>query len=401
MLMGRWPELPNLMSAHSGKLTRSFYDGIGMIIGDPIEYCWAEIFPGVSIESVSALDQTINLGEPNRFKTITCRSIDGTLTGGTRCEGLLCADDLVSGIEEAMNINRLDTLWGKYTNDLRTRKKKNCKELHIATRWSVHDIIGRLQRLYANDERARFISIPALDENDESNFDYKYGVGFDTAYFHDMRRSMDEISWLCLFMNQPIEREGLLYHADDLRYYYNLPEGEPDAILAIADTKDTGKDYFFAPVVYVYGEDYYVEDCICDNGVRGVPERVAALFFKHGVQQARFESNSAGGKVAQEVEGLIRGLGGSTHVTKKFTASNKETRIIVNSEWVKNHCLFLDRTSFRPNSDYGRMMNFMLTYTQMGKNPYDDVPDGIAQFALFAQSFTQRRFQVVQRPNYL
>ena len=31
---------------------------------------------------------------------------------------------------------------------------------------------------YIDSDRAKFIVIPALDENDESNFDYAYGVGF-------------------------------------------------------------------------------------------------------------------------------------------------------------------------------------------------------------------------------
>lgn len=57
---------------------------------------------------------------------------------------------------------------------------------YIATRWSVHDVIGRLERMYEGDPKADFISVPALDENEQSNFDYPHGVGFDTQYF-----------WLC------------------------------------------------------------------------------------------------------------------------------------------------------------------------------------------------------------
>lgn len=398
MVMGLHPNKPNLMSAHSDKLTRSFYDGINMILDDAVEYSWHEIFPNVPVESVSAKDETINLGDKNRFKTITCRSIDGTLTGATRCEGFLCADDLVSGIEEAMNITRMDSLWDKFVNDLRSRKKDRCKEIHVATRWSVHDPIGRLERLYDDNERVLFVSLPALDEHDESNFDYRYGVGFSTAYYHDMRRSMDEISWRCLYQNEPVEREGLLYHEEELRRYFDLPEGEPDAILSIADTKDTGKDYFFAPVAYVYGDDYYIDDCVCDNGVRGIPGRVAAMYIQHKVAQSRFESNSAGGKIGDEVQALVKTHGGSTHITKKFNTSNKETRIVIHSEWVKEHCLFRDKSTYHPGDEYGRMIKFLTSYTQLGKNKFDDVPDGMAQFAEFAQSFGIKRLQAVQNP---
>jgi hypothetical protein len=176
-IMGKYPDQPNIASAHSDKLTRSFYDGVLSIITDP-EYLWADVFPCMVIAQTNSKDETIDLNKRKRFKTLTCRSIDGSLTGATRCEKYLYADDLVSGIEEALSIDRLDNLWNKYTNDLKSRKKLGCKEIHIATRWSVHDVIGRLEKQYENDPRARFLAFPAVNENDESNFDYKYGVGF-------------------------------------------------------------------------------------------------------------------------------------------------------------------------------------------------------------------------------
>ena len=204
--MGKYPNMPNLASAHSDKLTRSFYDGVNSVIKDP-EYLWHDVFPSVNVAGVNSKDETIDLDKPKRFKTLTCRSIDGSLTGATRCERILYADDLVSGIEEALSIDRMDNLWSKYTNDLKSRKKLGCKEIHIATRWSVHDPIGRLENLYENEPRAKFLAFPALDENDESNFDYEYGVGFNTKYFIDMRESLDEVSWRCIFQNEPVERE--------------------------------------------------------------------------------------------------------------------------------------------------------------------------------------------------
>lgn len=397
-VMGKFPDQPNLASAHADKLTRSFYDGVMQIITDP-EYCWSEIFPGVRFDSQNAKDETINLGKAKRFKTLTCRSIDGSLTGATRCEKILYADDLCSGIEEAMSKERLDKLWEKYTNDLKSRKKLGCKEIHIATRWSVHDVIGRLEQQYGGDPRCKFIVLPALDDNEESNFNYDYGVGFDSKYFHDMRNSLDDVSFRCLFMNQPIEREGLLYHESELRRYFELPTDEPDAVLGVCDTKDTGTDFEFLPVMYQYGDDYYLEDCICDNANTGIlDERCANLLVKHKVKACRFESNNAGGRTADEVLRLCKGLGWQPHITKKFTTTNKITKIIVNADWVKKHVLFKDKTLIKPNTDYWRMINFMQTYTQMGKNKNDDVPDGLAQFALFVQSLTAGVVKVFKRP---
>lgn len=397
-VMGKYPGSCNLASAHSGMLTNSFYDGVLSIITDP-EYLWADVFPGVKIVGTNSKEGTVDLEKRKRFKTLTCRSIDGSLTGATRCEKYLYADDLVSGIEEAMSKDRLDKLWEKYTNDLKSRKKLDCKEIHIATRWSVHDVIGRLERQYEGDPRARFLSFPALDENDESNFDYMYGVGFNTKYFWDMRDSLDDVSWRCLFMNEPIEREGLLYHEDDLRRYFELPQSEPDAIIGVCDTKDRGKDYAFLPVGYVYGEDYYIEDCVCDNGAPEIVDaRLVDILLRHKVQMCRFESNSAGGRVAEKVQKEIKSKGGITHITTKYTTQNKETKIIVNSPWVKEHCLFKHSSGYQKSSDYGRMMNLLCMWTMSGNNKLDDVPDGMAMLAEYAQSLDGAKVEVFKRP---
>jgi predicted phage terminase large subunit-like protein len=397
-IMGRWPDSPNLASAHSGLLTRSFYDGVSQIIQDP-EYLWKDVFPNAPFHSTNAKEETIDLVKPHRFSTLTCRAIGASLTGATRCEKLLYADDLVSGIEEAMNRERLDKLWLSYTNDLKSRKKDGAKELHIATRWSVHDPIGRLEQEYGDSDRARFIVLPALDENGESNFNYAYGVGFSKEYFEDMMKNLDDASFRALFMNQPIEREGLLYSETELRRYFELPEGEPDAIISICDTKDKGTDYGFLPVAYQYGQDYYIEDCVCDNSAPGVVEsRFVSVLLKNKVQLSRFESNSAGGKVAEKVQKELKEKGGRTHITTKYTTSNKETKIIVNSPWVKEHCLFKDDTMYHRNSDYGRMMWFLTSYSMMGKNKHDDVPDGLAMLAEYAQSFEGAKVTVFRRP---
>lgn len=397
-IMGRWPDSPNLASAHSGLLTRSFYDGVSQIIQDP-EYLWKDVFSNAPFHSTNAKEETIDLVKPHRFSTLTCRAIGASLTGATRCEKLLYADDLVSGIEEAMNRERLDKLWLSYTNDLKSRKKDGAKELHIATRWSVHDPIGRLEQEYGDSDRARFIVLPALDENGESNFNYAYGVGFSKEYFEDMMKNLDDASFRALFMNQPIEREGLLYSETELRRYFELPEGEPDAIISICDTKDKGTDYGFLPVAYQYGQDYYIEDCVCDNSAPGVVEsRFVSVLLKNKVQLSRFESNSAGGKVAEKVQKELKEKGGRTHITTKYTTSNKETKIIVNSPWVKEHCLFKDDTMYHRNSDYGRMMWFLTSYSMMGKNKHDDVPDGLAMLAEYAQSFEGAKVTVFRRP---
>lgn len=400
-VMGQTPDSPSLASAHSGTLTESFYKGVLGFLTDP-EYTYREIFP-YEIAEKDGMKQTIDLVRPHRFSTLTCRAINASLTGATRCERLLYMDDMCSGIEEAMNPDRLESLWQKITNDLMSRQKQGCKKLVIATRWSVRDPIGRLQTRYDGDPRSKFITCPALNENDESNFDYDYGVGFSTKYFIDMRANLDDVSFRAIYMNEPIEREGLLFPKDDLQYYSTLPvddEGktiEPDFVFAIGDTKDKGADYGFMPIIYVYGNMGYVEDIVCNNGK---PEIVEAEFvnalLKHKVKMCRFESNAAGGKVADKVDAEVKKRGGLTHITRKYSTANKETKIQVNSPMIKQRFLF--KANFDRTTEYGLAMQMLVNYVLSGKNKHDDVPDGLSMANEFWDSFVGQKVTIMARP---
>lgn len=399
-IAGRHPEEPTLTGSHSNSFVRGVYDECLRIFDQAGDYLWYEVFPETQVANTNAKDCRIDLGKRKRFETLQFTSIGTGNAGLYRAMHLLYCDDLVSGIEVALNKERLDKLWETYTTDLRQRKiGDHCGELHIATRWSVHDVIGRLETMYGDSPRARFIVLPAMNEKDESNFDYAYGVGFNTQFYRQQRDIMDDASWRALYQNEPIEREGLLYHQDELRRYFELPEEDPDAIIGICDTKDKGTDYAFLPVAYVYGQNYYIEDCICDNGLPEIVDaRLADILVRHKVNQCRFESNSAGGRVAEKVQQLVKDRGGITHITTKYTTANKETKIIVNSAWVKEHCIFKDESTYKRNSEYGKFINMLCSYTMAGKNKNDDTADGMAMLAEYAQSLGANQVTVFQRP---
>lgn len=394
-LAGRNPDSPILAGSHNNSFLRGLYDEFLRIFDKDGEYSWNEVFPAASIEKTNAQDLKINLGSPKRFTSIQMSSVDSGNAGKVRAEQLLYCDDLVSGIEEAMSRERMDGLFQKYATDLRQRKIGKCKELHIATRWSVHDVIGKLEQAYGDDPRARFIVVPALNEDDESSFDYPIEAGFTTEFYHKQREIMDDVSWRALYMNKPIEREGLLYNADELRRFFETPDRDPDGIISICDTKDKGTDYAFMPVAEIYGNDYYITDCICDNNLPDIVEpRIVEMLKRKKVQMSRFESNSAGGRIAKEIQEQVKGI---TKITTKYTTANKETKIILNSGWVKEHCLFKDESLYKKRDDYGKMIEMLCGYTMAGKNKHDDVPDGMAMLAEFSKSLSGNQVQIFQR----
>lgn len=413
-LVGGWfPNDFNLSSAHSSILTRSLYDGVLEIINDPVEYTWHEIFPDVEIQGTNAKETTVNLERNGRFKTWTFRSIDGSLTGATRCNRFLTADDLVSGIEEALNKNRLDTLWTKVVNDLRSRRLEGCKEFYIATRWSVHDPIGKLQQLYAGNPRARFIAVPALTDEGKSNFLFSVN-GFSEKYFNDAKESMDEISFNCLYMQRPVEREGLLFPPDKLkRFFFDkedvpdgctdeyiiIPDREADAIWAVCDTKDKGTDFESLPIAYQYGDKFFIVDVVFDDTTDYdiLDKKTADILIKHNPHMIRFESNNVGNRVAYDVQKLIAGKCRADIETRP-TQANKETKILVNSNYIINHFYFLHPSQYKPKSDYGLFMGNVTTYTTRAKVAHDDGPDSLAMMAEYVQNPLGGKATAVHNP---
>lgn len=413
-LVGGWfPNDFNLSSAHSSILTRSLYDGVLEIINDPVEYTWHEIFPNVEIQGTNAKETTVNLERNGRFKTWTFRSIDGSLTGATRCNRFLTADDLVSGIEEALNKNRLDTLWTKVVNDLRSRRLEGCKEFYIATRWSVHDPIGKLQQLYAGNPRARFIAVPALDENGKSNFLFTVN-GFSEKYFNDAKESMDEISYNCLYQQQPVEREGLLLPPDKLkRFFFSkedvpdecadeyiiIPDKDADAIWAVCDTKDKGTDFESLPIAYQYGDKFFFPDVVFDDTTDYdiLDRKTADILIRHNPHKIRFESNNVGNRVAHNIQKMITGKC-RAEIETKPTSANKETKILVNSDYIAKHFYFLHPSQYKAKSDYGLFMANVTTYTTRAKVPHDDGIDSLAMMAEYVQNPLGGKATAMQNP---
>lgn len=389
LVAGWFPKDFSLFYSHSGDITRMYYDGVYDIVTNSDEYTWNEIFPGLSVTSTNAKMEQFNVGKYKSFPSVQCTSVGSKNAGKVRASKFLLVDDMIGGIEEAMNPAILDKLWDKYAVDARQRKiqdtdGKNCKEIHIATRWSVHDVIGRIQNMYEGNPRVKVIAVPDVDpKTGESNFDYEFS-GFTKEFFEDQQLLMDDISYRCLYKQEPIEREGLLFPEDKIRRYLNLPHGEPEIVTGQCDTKGKGTDYFVLPVLQKYGEDYYCVDCVCDNTAdyEMQYENAANVLTNNKVQECEFERNAGGDRVAMEVNKRVENKGWICNITDTPTETNKEARIFQCSNWILQHVIFKDPSLYKPNEPYGVMMSLIKRYSVSGKKQLDDVPDVFSNFAL-------------------
>lgn len=399
-VMGHRPAVANVMSGFSDKLTDGFYRELLSIITDETQYCWQEIFPEVRLVDNSAKNETIDLERKKRFPTMTCRSISGTLTGAVEIGtgGVLYCDDLVEDLEESLNPVRLQTKYDAYLNQLKDRKKLGALELMVGTRWNVADPLGRIEEQYRGNPRYRFRVIPALNEQGESNFNYKYGLGFDTEYYRDMKESIDDATWMAKYMGNPYIREGLLFPADELRYFNGvLPDGEPDRIAAVVDTAWGGGDSLSMPIVVEMNGDGYLIDVVFNNGDKTVTRPLVIGKLKaHVPHMVRWESNNGGDEYGGVVDEALRQDGVKINMSYKKapTTQSKLSRIIQYAPDIKR-LYFLDEKHRSP--EYEKFMRELTTFTVSGKNLHDDAPDSCAMLIDFLSNGV-KMVTVAKRP---
>lgn len=383
-VMGRHPDLHNAMGGHSGILAKGFYKEALNIITSP-EYCYNEIFPDVILESKSADEFTVNLNTPDRFATLTCRGIDGTWTGAIDISvgGYLYVDDLIRDRQESLSPVRLEGRYQDYLNIMVDRKNDGAKELMVGTRWNVLDPLGRNEERFKNNPKARFRKIPALNENDESNFNYKFGLGFSTKYYRDLRDRLDKNEWMAKYQQKPFVREGLLFPEDELNYYNGvLPDGEY-ITAAACDVAWGGGDSLSMPFGNAFGGDdgpVYISDWIFNKGDKYTTKPlVVAKTMQHQPNMVRAEANNGGDEYAEDIDRLLREQGFKTNVTwaKASNQVSKMAKIIQYAPDIKRRFYFL-KPELR-SEEYQAAIDELTTFVQIGKNEHDDAPDGLVQ----------------------
>lgn len=404
MVSGRNPNGSTLMEGAGSALVTSFYKGCMELIDPQSEYLFHDVFPDAKIVGGSAELKTINLNKNTRFPTIMCRSIDATQVGLSEATNLLYLDDTVESREEAKNRDRMDAKWEFIAGDVLGRRIEGCPIVAAGTRYSLYDPIGRLQEHAQKlGWRWRAIEIPALDPlTDESNYEHmKDGKKiFTTAYLRNERLLLSEEQWESEFQQQPFEAKGLMFPESKLNRYFQLPaDRDPDAIISVCDTAESGADSVMMPIAYVYGEDVFIEDCVFDNSPPDVTKpQCAKKLVQHKVSTATFESNNAGTYYARDVEELVKKLGGRCSIRTKRTISNKHTRIENASDGIVKHFFFKDKSLYKGTDQYGMMMRELITYTRSGKVKHDDSPDGLSLLENEIRNLHGNKIEISKRP---
>lgn len=386
-VMLRDSERSNLYCSYTDSVVKVLYNGILEVLTDTSTYLWHDVFPECSVASTDAKDLLINIDRRKRYASFTGRSLYGTLNGACDCNGYAVGDDLISGIEEAMNKDRLNNAWSKVDNNFLPRAKQNAKILWIGTRWSLTDPIARRYDILQNepkykDRRYKLVNIPALNENDESNFNYACDVGFDTEFYQQRRasfeRNNDTASWLAQYMGQPIERDGAVFNPDELRYFNGELTGDPDRVFMVVDPAWGGGDFVASPIIYQYGQELFIKDVVYSNLEKNFTQlEIANKAVENNVQAMYVEGTKMTSSYGEGVSEILKQKGYKCNVmttTKHFTGTGKEQRIFDKAPEIRERMVFLSQRG----KEYELFMQNVFSFSIMGKNKHDDAPDSLA-----------------------
>ena len=404
MLSGKFPDRSTLMEGTGDDLVKSFYNGCLEYLTVPNEYLFYDVFPDARLVQTNADTKTVNLKSKSRFPTIMCRSIDARQVGLSEATNVLYLDDCVEGREEAKNRQRLDDKWEVISGDIMGRAIEGTPMVFTGTRYSLYDPIGRVQEHAQREGWAwRAIEIPALDlVTDESNYEYEREGKkvFTTAYFREQRELLSAEQFESEFQQQPFEAKGLLFNKDELNYFFELPKDrDPDTIIAVGDTAESGSDSTSMPVAMIYGNAVYIVDVVFDDSPAEVTKpECAKCLIDNRVASAVFESNNAGQYYARDVDQIIRDRGYSVGIRTKRTISNKQTRIEFASDNIKKNFYFKHPSTYKRGSQYWNFMKEVTTYTRSGKVPHDDAPDSLSLLENEIRMLSGGKVEVFKRP---
>lgn len=404
MISGKFPDRSTLMEGTGDDLVKSFYNGCLEYLTVPNEYLFYDVFPDARLVQTNADTKTANLKSKSRFPTIMCRSIDARQVGLSEATNVLYLDDCVEGREEAKNRQRLDDKWEVISGDIMGRAIEGTPMVFTGTRYSLYDPIGRVQEHAQREGWAwRAIEIPALDlVTDESNYEYEREGKkvFTTAYFREQRELLSAEQFESEFQQQPFEAKGLLFNKDELNYFFELPKDrDPDTIIAVGDTAESGSDSTSMPVAKIYGSDVYIVDVVFDDSPAEVTKpECAKCLIENKVASAVFESNNAGQYYARDVDQIIRERGYSVGIRTKRTISNKQTRIEFASDNIKKNFYFKHPSTYKRGSQYWNFMKEVTTYTRSGKVPHDDAPDSLSLLENEIRMLSGSKVEVFKRP---
>ena len=411
-------EASNLYVTYKEGLGGAFLEGVQEILTDPT-YCFHDVFPKVKIIDTDAKNNKLDLGTDARrkkkYKSLSGKGLESGLNGEYDAYGIMLLDDILEGVQDVMSPEVLKRKQTIFDNNVMSRQKENCKIVNNGTIWATNDLfMNRLQFLETSPEakhiRYDIIKIPALDPvTDESNFDYKYGVGYSTEYYRARRAKFemnnDMAGWFAQCQQEPIDRTNAVFTPETMKYYDFLPAEEPIKIIAHCDVALGGGDFLSFPVAYYYENpdgtlSGYIEDVVFDNSEKHITQpQVVDMIQKHHIKHVHFESNQGGEGYKDDIARQLKESGYKEicNITSSWApvTKRKEQRIWDAANEIRQ--LYFKDNQHRTDQ-YRKFMNNIFSFTMnMSKKAHEDSVDSLAGLIDFEKSGSGVRKAFIMR----
>ena len=381
-MLGRNPKGSIMRNSYAARLAEKFSKDIRDGIIQSPKYL--EVFPDVKLSKNNQAIDGWSL-ETNTQPSYFCAGVGGAITGfGVNMISIL--DDPIKNIEEAMSELIIDNVWHWYTSTHLSRLEQGCPEIHIATRWTKKDPIGRLTDEFSEAyiPEMKVISVPALDDNGNS-FCEEIKT---TEEYHSLRKVTESFIWEAEYMQNPIESKGLLYPVEELKRFKmeDIANKKCDGKIGFTDVADKGSDYLCSLIGQKFGEFTYITDVVfTQDGVEITEPLVAQMIIDTNCDIMKVESNAGGESFARNVRNIVKGKNCKSQIVAEHSSTNKETRIIMAAGYIKEYFYF--RNDYAPGSAYDKFVRQFTSYIKMGKNKHDDGADCLTGLGNFAKVF--------------
>lgn len=397
--IGKDPDLPNMMVSYSAAIAKEkFFGGVQAIIEDE-NGNYQKIFPNLKLLMRSAETMSLDYTNDERRKnphseyTLYCCGFDGGITGRTRAHNVLYLDDLVKNMEAANNKDVMDKMNDEFNATLRKRMQGNCKMLIIGTLFSINDPFSRTIEFFKQHapERIEVLRLPGLNEENETNFPYKYGFALTTEQLLEDKALMDTVSFECLIQQNPIERLGILFSEDEFVKYEEEPMEGFERRIAAVDVAWGGGDSLSMPICSEFSNgDVYLRDVVFHQGAKEVTiPLVVRAIIDNEISCCFFEANNGGDMYAEKVQEELKKLNYRCNILsgKVPTTKSKLDRILACSGAIKGsseseyRLLIKYRKTIKHNKMYNDFLDEVFKFNQtpaMQNKQHDDSCDSLA-----------------------
>lgn len=412
---------------YSTELSIHIFEEMVDIFTNRNKYRYFEIFKGHKLYEKSKDSHSLNIDCHNSFDTFTSRSIDSSITGTIEMSGMAGIDDIISGIDDILNPETCNKIWSKFNTYILARMKKGVRLMATATLWGDYCPLTRfikiikewIEKGQLNKERVRIRRFAWCNSNGECQFDYEFGLGFDTAHFKRLETSMgsaDPALWQAMCMANPISREGR--PLQNLKFYTELPKEEPDRKAIAIDTALGSKDYYAGCIGYIYEnrKQVYFTDVIYTKKDTDFSLPYTAEKIKlHNISACSVEEKEPAPKnatirfgIGQKLHELLIKDGYGCNIFSKSASgeAKKRDRILsaksailgIDTNKLDWQFFFLDKSCRQYNEEYQKFIEniqFWSEEERAQKKQQDGAPDCLAQFWFRVLSMATKKKEAI------